>query len=79
MKTNSFFRISALLAVLALALPAFAKPVSRDINLSQAAKVGTVTLDAGSYHFVIDGTTATIKKDGKKVAQSEGHWVNRDT
>lgn len=79
MKTHSFFRIPALLAVLALAIPVFAKPVRKDISITQAAKVGKTTLNAGNYRFVIDGNIATIEKNGKKVAESEGRWVNRGT
>ena len=79
MKTNSLFRISALLAVLAMAIPAIAKPVSKDFLLTQTAKVGKATLNAGTYHIVIHGTMATINKNGKKVAESEGHWVTRDS
>lgn len=79
MKTNSLFRISALLAVLAMAIPVFAKPVTKTISITQTAKLGTATLNAGSYHLVIDGTKATVEKSGQKVAESEGRWENRDT
>ncbi|HUI75453.1 MAG TPA: hypothetical protein VLX32_10925 [Candidatus Acidoferrum sp.] len=79
MKINSIFRISALLAVLALAATAFAKPVSKTISITQTAKVGTVSLDAGSYRFVIDGNKATVEKDGHKIAESTGRWEDRDS
>jgi hypothetical protein len=79
MKSNSVFRISALLAMLALGLPAFAKPVSKTISIIQTTKIGKATLQAGSYHLVIDGTKATVEKDGRKVAESEGRWEDRDT
>ncbi len=47
MKSNSFLRSVALLAVTALAVPVFAKPVSKTINITQSAKVGKADLQAG--------------------------------
>ncbi len=41
MKTNSLFRSVALLAAIALAVPVFAKPFTKTINIAQAAKVAT--------------------------------------
>jgi hypothetical protein len=78
MKTISLLRVSALLGVLALASTAFAKPLSKDIRINQAAKMGTVSLQAGSYHLVIDGNKATVQKNGKTIAESTGRWEDRD-
>jgi hypothetical protein len=78
MKSNSVFRISALLAVLALAIPVFAKPISKNIDIVQTARVGSVKLDVGNYRLIIDGTKATIKKGNHEVVESEGRWENRD-
>jgi hypothetical protein len=77
MKPNWFVRNMALLAVIALAVPLFAKPVSKTINITQAAKVGKVDLQAGEYRLLIDGTKATVQKGGKVVAESEGRWEDR--
>jgi len=77
MKTNSFFRSAALLATLALAVPVFAKPFSKTINIAQAAKVGKADLTAGEYRLVIDGSKVTVQKDKKLVAESEGRWEDR--
>jgi hypothetical protein len=77
MKTNSFFRVLALLAAVALAVPVFAKPLSKTINLNQSAKLGTAQLQAGEYRLLIDGTKATVQKGGKVVAESEGRWEDR--
>ena len=79
MKSNWFFRNVALLAVIALAVPLFAKPVSKTINITQAAKVGRVDLQAGEYRLLIDGTKATVQKGKAVVAESEGRWEDRDT
>jgi len=40
MKSNSLLRSLALLAAIALAVPAFAKPLVKTINIPQAAKLG---------------------------------------
>jgi hypothetical protein len=79
MKSNSIFRSFVLLAVVALAVPVFAKPISKTININQSAKVGTAKLDAGEYRLSIDGTKATVQKGKQVVAQSEGRWEDRDT
>jgi hypothetical protein len=78
MKSRSFLRSVALLAVVALAVPVFAKPVSKTINIAQPAKVGKVDLKAGEYRLLIDGNKATVQKDKKVVAESEGRWEDRE-
>jgi hypothetical protein len=79
MKSNSLLRSLALLAVTALAVPVFAKPVSKVINITQSAKVGKADLQAGEYRLLIDGTKATVQKGKSVVAESEGRWEDRDT
>jgi len=79
MKTNSLFRSVALLAALALVVPAFAKPITKTINISQAAKVGKVDLQAGEYRLLIDGNKVTVQKGRQMVAASEGRWEDRQT
>ncbi len=68
-----------MLAVVALAVPVFAKPISKTISINQAAKVGTAKLDAGEYRLMIDGNKATVQKGKAVVASSEGRWEDRDT
>ena len=77
MKTNSFIRSLALLAAVALAVPAFAKPVSKTINVAHAAKLGKAELQAGEYRLLIDGNKATVQKGRQVVAESEGRWEDR--
>jgi len=79
MKSNSLLRTVALLAVIALAVPAFAKPIAKTINIPQAAKLGKADLRAGEYRLLIDGTKATVQKGKQVVAESEGRWEDRDT
>jgi hypothetical protein len=79
MKSNSLLRSLALLGVIALAVPVFAKPVSKTINIPQAAKVGKADLKAGEYRLLIDGTKATVQKGKEVLAQSAGRWEDRET
>ena len=74
MQGKSLLRIVALLVVVALAVPALAKPVSKSISLPQKVRIGGTALDAGSYQLLIDGTSVTIKKGRQVVAQVEGQW-----
>ena len=79
MKTNSFIRSLALLAAIAVAVPAFAKPFTKTINFAQATKVGKADLKAGEYRLLIDGNKATVQKGKQVVAESEGRWEDRST
>jgi len=77
MKSNSVVRSMALLAAIALAVPAFAKPFAKTINIAQAAKLGKSDLRAGEYRLEIDGNKATVQKGKQVVAESEGRWEDR--
>ncbi len=79
MKTNSFFRGIALLAAIGLAVPAFAKPFAKTINISQTAKLGKSELRAGEYRLQIEGNKATVQKGKAVVAESEGRWEDRSS
>lgn len=79
MKLNTLVRSAALLAVVALAVPVFAKPVSKTINIPQAAKVGKADLRAGEYRLLIDGNKVSVQKGKQVVAESEGRWEDRDS
>ena len=79
MKSNSLLRSAALLAAIALAVPVFAKPISRTINITQAAKLGRADLQAGEYRLLIDGNKATVQRNKQVVAESEGRWEDRET
>jgi len=79
MKINAFVRSIALLAAIVVAVPAFAKPFSKTINLASGAKLGMVDLKAGEYRLLIDGNKATVQNGKKVVAESEGRWEDRST
>ena len=77
MKSHSILRSAALLAALAIAVPVFAKPFSKTINIAQTAKIGKADLRAGEYRLLIDGNKATVEKNKQVVAESEGRWEDR--
>jgi hypothetical protein len=79
MKSNALVRTAALLAALCVSVPVFAKPFVKTINITQTAKVGQATLQAGEYRLSIDGTKATVEHGKNQVAQSEGRWEERDS
>ena len=58
--------------------PVFAKPFTKTINLSQSAKIGKASLQAGEYQLSIDGNKATVQKGKNTIAESEGRWEDRD-
>jgi hypothetical protein len=78
MKSQSLLRSMTLLAVIATAVPIFAKPISKTINIPSAARVGRADLQAGEYRLLIDGTRATVQKGKQVVAESEGRWEDRE-
>jgi hypothetical protein len=78
MKINSIHRTAALFVALAMVVPVFAKPLTKTINISQPAKVGKASLEAGEYQLSIDGTKATVQKGKNTVAESEGRWEERE-
>jgi hypothetical protein len=64
MKSQSLLRSIVLLAVVAMAVPVFAKPISKTINIPSAAKVGKADLQAGEYH----GREGQAGRGGKRRA-----------
>ncbi len=78
MRIKSLVRFIALLAVVALAIPAVAKPISKNINIAESAKLGTSELSAGEYRLLIDGAKVTVQRNSKVVAEAQGRWEDRD-
>ena len=78
MKINSIHRTAELFVALAMVVPVFGKPLTKTINISQPAKVGKASLEAGEYQLSIDGTKATVQKGKNTVAESEGRWEERE-
>lgn len=79
MRSKFFLRCVAVLALAALAVPVFAKPISRDISLSHAVKFGKADVQAGDYRLLVDGEKVKLMKGSKVVAELEAKWEQRDT
>ncbi len=77
MRFKSLVRFIAMLAVVALAVPAMAKPVSKSFNLTQPAKIGSTQLTVGEYRVLIDGNKVTVQRGKQTVVQTEGRWDQR--
>ncbi len=78
MFSKSLVRTIALAAAVALAVPLFAKPITKTINITQPAKFGKAELKAGEYTLLIDGSKVTVKRGKDVVAETEGRWEERD-
>jgi hypothetical protein len=78
MKSKSWLPILVLLAAVAIAVPAIAKPMSKNLPLNHSVHVGKYDVKAGDYNVLIDGNHLTLKKDSKVVAESDGRWEERN-
>lgn len=78
MRIKSLVGVISLLAVVALVLPAMAKPVTKSITFTQPAKLGSTQIQAGEYRLLIDGTKVTVQQGKQVVAEVEGRWEERD-
>lgn len=79
MKSKSLLATLALSGALAIAVPAFAKPMATMVPVTHSVKVGQTELKKGDYRFLIDGTHLTILNGKNQVAESEGRWEDRDS
>ena len=78
MKSKSLLANLVLFGALAVAVPVFAKPMSTNLPVTHAIKVGQSELKAGDYRILIDGNHLTIFNGKKQVAEAEGRWEERD-
>jgi len=79
MKSKSLLANLALFGALAIAVPAFAKPMSATLPVTHTVKVGQTDIKAGDYRFMIDGNHLTILNGRKQVAEADGRWEDRDS
>ncbi len=79
MSNDSLVRCLILASALAISVPAFAKPVVKDLPITHSMHVGKTTIQSGDYRILIDGNRLTIQKGKTVVAESEGRWEDRDT
>ena len=78
MKNQTLFANLVLAGALAVAVPAFAKPMSTNVPITHNVKVGQNEVKAGDYRFLIDGNHLTIFSGKKVVAEAEGRWEDRE-
>lgn len=70
----------AVLAILALSAPVFARSMSQPLDLSQPATIGATTLKPGHYELRADENSNQVRviQDRKVVATVEGKIVTLD-
>lgn len=68
----------AVVAILALASPVFAKSFSQTIDISQHATIGEKSLEPGTYKFTADlnSDMVRVERGGKVVATIQGTTVD---
>jgi hypothetical protein len=71
MSSRISYRELAIVVGLTLALPVWAKPLKKSIELYSPARVGNTALLAAQYELVMDDKTAiaTFEKNNKVVAE----------
>lgn len=78
MQSKSRLRNLVLLVAVAIAVPAFAKPMSKSLPLNHEVHLGKYDVKAGDYNVLIDGNHLTLKKNNKVVAEADGRWEERN-
>ncbi|MGB7433834.1 MAG: hypothetical protein WBQ61_00220 [Candidatus Acidiferrum sp.] len=79
MKKQSLLANLVLAGALAVAIPAFAKPMSTTVPITHDVRVGQTDVKAGDYRFMIDGNHLAILNGKKLVAEADGRWEERDS
>ncbi len=79
MRTKSLSFLVALLAAVALIVPAFAKDFNKGVTINNETKIAGKDLKPGDYSFKVSDTKLTIEMNHKVVAEVTGHWEARDT
>jgi len=83
MQQNSIVRFTALFLALALILPAvsglaLAKDskgtVKSEFTIASSVWLAGKELKAGQYSVVVDGTKATVSRDGKTIVEAPIQW-----
>ena len=71
MSSRILYREVAIVVGLAFALPMWAKPLKKSIELYSPARVGNTALLAGQYELIVDDKVAiaTFEKNNKIVAE----------
>jgi hypothetical protein len=78
MLAKSIKSLLALLAVMMLVAPVFAKGINKIITVNIETKIAGKTLKPGDYTFKIDGDKLTVEVNHKVIAEASGKWEPRD-
>jgi hypothetical protein len=78
MRKTSWKSIFAVLALAALVMPVFAKPLSMVINIANNQKIAGKELKSDAYTFKVDDTKLTVELKHKVVVEATGRWEPRD-
>jgi hypothetical protein len=76
---RSFAALIALLLLLTLGTPAFAKATRIDVTVSRTSQLSHATLGPGDYEMVVDSNKVTFRSHGKVVAEANGEWKKGDS
>jgi hypothetical protein len=71
--------VAALLVVIALVVPAFARDINKIVAVPDQTKIAGKVLKAGDYTFRVNDTKVTVESKGKVIAEATGRWEPRDT
>lgn len=74
MSSRMLCRELAIVMGLTLAIPLWAKPLKKSIELYSPARVGNTALPAGKYELILNDKEATFEKDNKIVAATPYQW-----
>ncbi|HEY4838732.1 MAG TPA: hypothetical protein VIH72_09000 [Candidatus Acidoferrales bacterium] len=78
MRKNGWKSVVAVLALVMMVSPAFAKPISRVITMAADQKIAGKQLNHDDYTFVVDDTKLVVELHHKVVAEVTGKWEPRD-
>lgn len=72
-----FLQCFAILAVLALSAPVWARTKSVDLHLTDPTTIGTTQLQPGDYQLRVQegGNQVSVVRQGKVIAEVPCHWV----
>ncbi len=79
MFVKSLKSLFALLVLMALVVPAFAKSINKIITVNDETKIVGKTLKPGDYTFKINDNKLTIEVNHRVVAEAAGRWEPRDS
>jgi len=78
MRSNNLKYVLSVAAMAMMISPAFAKPITKIITLTEPENMAGTQLKQGDYRFKIEGNTVTITMHNKVLATLQGTWTPVD-